>query len=290
MNLAAAKLGVGVPDGPCSGVVRSVFANAAILSLAGTLATVVPSAAGGLPSGVTLGDAPGLDFRRLLAEGEAVATRGGVLRFTGGASVDLRPARPWRSRLNELVLDGNDPATARAWKTATEILYADRRWRAVASLGREAIDGLCMAACRCDLISAQSAMSALVGLGAGSTPAGDDFLVGFFAALHASVRSERARREFAAAAGQALRAMTARTSEVSRVYLDAIAEGEAPERLTTVAASIAGGATPTVVAHAARAAIAVGHTSGAAGMYGLLLGLGRMASGELQASGRDRTP
>ena len=277
MNLAAAKLGVGAPDGPCSGVVRSVFANAAVLSLGVGLTAVVPAAAGGLPRGVTLDETPGLDFRRLFREGESVAARGGVLRFSGGASVDLRAARPWRSRLAELSLDAGDSATARAWKTAAEILTADRRWRAIASLGRAPIRMLCAAARRRDAASAALAISALVGLGEGSTPAGDDLLVGFFAALCASRGRDGAGGPFAAAAGRALRAEAARTSEASRAYLDAIADGEASERLTAVAASVAGAAPPARVADAARAAIAVGHTSGAAGVYGLLLGFGRMA-------------
>jgi hypothetical protein len=281
MNFAAAKLGAGVPGGPRSGVVRSVFANAALLSLGGRLTSIVPLAAGGLPNGVTLDEAPRFDFRRLLCEGQVVAARGGVLRFSGGACVDLRPARPWRSRLSELTLNARDPGTTRAWRAAADILCADGRWRAIASLGRGAIAALCAAGRRCDLAAAESAISSLVGLGEGTTPAGDDVLVGFFAALHASWGAEGARGAFVAAAGRALRAAAARTSEVSRVYLDAIAEGEASERLTAVAASIADAAPAAGVADAARAAIAVGHTSGAAGVYGLILGLGRIGSGEI---------
>ena len=60
---------------------------------------------------------------------------------------------------------------------------------------------------------------------------------------------------------------------MSRVYIEAAAAGEVSERLAAVATCIAAGATPTAIAGAALAAIEIGHSSGADGMLGFLLGL-----------------
>jgi hypothetical protein len=53
------------------------------------------------------------------------------------------------------------------------------------------------------------------------------------------------------------------------------------ERLAAVAARIAAGAAPTALAEAAAAAVAVGHTSGADGALGLLLGLAAWGPGTI---------
>ena len=49
MRFAALKIGAGVPSEPFAGVVRSVFLNAAILSIADRPVTLAAAAIGGLP-------------------------------------------------------------------------------------------------------------------------------------------------------------------------------------------------------------------------------------------------
>ena len=61
-------------------------------------------------------------------------------------------------------------------------------------------------------------------------------------------------------------------STVSRAYLLSAIAGNASERLALLAALIARGATPPEVHAATRAALAVGATSGADGVIGLLAG------------------
>jgi Protein of unknown function (DUF2877) len=126
---------------------------------------------------------------------------------------------------------------------------------------------------RFDLQAGKRAVERLVGLGAGGTPAGDDLLVGCLAGLWSSIARDQRRADFAAALADILRGLGNRTNDVSRVYLEAAADGEVSERLADVAARIAAGEAPPIVAAAAAAAITVGHSSGADGILGLLLGL-----------------
>jgi hypothetical protein len=286
VELAAVKIGTGVPTQPFAGGVRSVFANAAILSVADRLLALVPDAIGGLPFAITVDVPPGFNFTNFLTAGAAAVSRGDMLRFAGSvASVDLRAARPWRSRLRSISLDFASPATTGAWRTVAAALRADGRSSAIALLAPAAISSLA-GATRCfDLESAGQAAAHLVGLGAGGTPAGDDLLVGYLAGVWSSIARDRRRADFAAGLGGIWRRLAKRTNDVSSAYLRAAAAGEVSERLTVVAAGIAEGAAPAAVAEAAIAALAIGHSSGADGTYGLLLGLAAWGPEPIFAAG-----
>lgn len=274
MRLVAVRIGADVPTEPFSGRVRSVFVNSAILKIANKLVTLAPAAAGGLPGAITVDVPRGFDFARFLPASGGAAARGGVLRFAGNdASLDLRGANPWRSRLNELALDFARPATASGWRTAAAALRADGRSNAIARLGHGAMAELSEATRRFELQAAGQAAERLVGLGAGGTPAGDDLLVGYLAGLWTSVGSDRPRAGFAAGLADLVRGLGERTNDLSRVYLEAAADGEVSERLADIGRSIAAGEAQTTVATTSAAGIAVGHSSGADGMLGLLLGL-----------------
>jgi hypothetical protein len=271
-RLAAAKIGPGVPEGDVHGRVHSVFTRAAALALdGGALVTVVGRRAGGLPFGVTL-EEDDIDFARSVREGMEAAARGGVLRIgTDGLAIDLRPAARWRSGLGDLRLDPAKAATARALDTARALLEKDGRHRDFAALGGAPIAGLMRAAERRDGGAAQDALARLVGLGAGGTPAGDDFIVGFLAALWAARGEDARSAAFLQALGGAVRALSGRTNDVSRAYLEAATEGEVSETLTRLVAAVAAG-DARLAADAAAAAIAVGHTSGADGVFGFVSG------------------
>ncbi|MGH6924362.1 MAG: DUF2877 domain-containing protein [Propylenella sp.] len=274
MQFAAQKIGWGVPA-VFEAAVHSLFRSAAILAVPGHgLVTLVPAKAGGLPGALTIGVPAGFDFAKAFDPEWRAAVRGGVLRFSGGvASVDLRTAVPWRSRLAALQLDLNKPAQRRAWERASRILSADRRSDAFVRIARRPLRALLDATSAFDAARAKRAMAELVGLGAGGTPAGDDFLVGFLVALRATAGwAEETRGDFLAALCRQTKALLSKTNDVSRVYLAAAAEGEVSERLTGLAAAIAAGSGASTVGDAAGAAIVVGHTSGADGTLGLLLG------------------
>jgi hypothetical protein len=115
---------------------------------------------------------------------------------------------------------------------------------------------------------------ALIGLGEGLTPAGDDFLVGFLAALWRCMISDSARYLFLHPFGSAVAAAAVRTNAISRSFLEAAAvSGEVSEPPAILAARILRGAVPEEVRDALRSVLAIGASSGAAGALGLLIGI-----------------
>jgi hypothetical protein len=116
-----------------------------------------------------------------------------------------------------------------------------------------------------DIAAGERAAADLIGLGEGKTPAGDDYLVGVYAALW-SCSSARA------------------FADLSALYLREAASGEVSERLADVAAGICAGGSDDVVANAVAKALSVGHSSGAAGIFGLLKGYADCAETPFQAN------
>jgi hypothetical protein len=275
MRLAALKTGFGVPDADFDGVVHSVFRNALILAVdGGGLVTLVPEEAGALPGGITLDVEAGIDFDRMIAAGARAAARAGILRVAdSGLTVDLRQAEAWRSRLDELTLDLACASSRKAWDAAATVLAADGRAERFLRIAAKPVFALVDAARGFRQGETHALMERLVGLGAGGTPAGDDFLVGFAAALHASAARDARRRGFGKTLFAHLGSLGDRTNAVSRVYLQAAAAGEVSEKLTNLAVRIARGDGTESAEAAAAAAVAVGHTSGADGTLGLLAGI-----------------
>jgi hypothetical protein len=287
VRLAALKIGFGVVEPPFHGEVHSVFARAIILKVAGGLVTLVPSTAGGLPGAIMIDTPVQLNFTDLVKAGDTVAARAGVLRFAGRAAfVDLRPASRWQSNLHETLFDFELPPTIAAWRTAATVLQSNGGSAAIAGLAPAAILSLCAATRQLDVEQATGAATRLIGLGAGGTPAGDDLLVGFLAALWPQTTGPGNLQNFRRALAAYLRAQAKRTNDVSRVYLEAATTGEVSERLGDVVTAIAAGADAEAVAAVAAAAVVVGHTSGADGMLGLLLGLAARGPSALLAESR----
>jgi Protein of unknown function (DUF2877) len=271
MHLAALAVGIGVPTGDFSGRIEEVNTRATLLEVGGGgWLTLAAPELGCLPRAITLDAPAGFSFRALLAPEAEVAARGGVLRVAGaGFAIDLRDIRQWRSGLEALRLDFGLASVARASHVAWSALNADGRSNGLRRKAGATLDGLAEATRRRRLPAAERAMCSLVGLGEGRTPAGDDYLVGYFAALWAC---SDASRRFAAALGTRLVALATRTEHVSRLYLEAAAAGEVSERIAAVAACIAAGSDDATIGRAVAAALVVGHSSGAAAMLGLLQG------------------
>jgi Protein of unknown function (DUF2877) len=274
MRLAALTSGIGIPAGAFEGSVAAVHPRACVLALQnGALVTLVLHSVGSLPCGITLDAPPTFHFADCVAVGAGIVARGGILRFAGSPlSVDVRDARPWRSRLTDHVIDLGKRSTREAWDVAKTALQEDGRSASLARLAGASIDMLAGASRAYDIAASREVFSRLVGLGKGATPDGDDYLVGHFTALWSCVGNDEGRAAFVARLGDRLKEFAARTHRISRVYLEAAAEGEVSERLTKLAAQVAAGATPRAVGAAAAAALAVGHSSGANGILGLLLG------------------
>src|SRR5262249_26989638 len=128
MQLAALTAGIGAGADAFSGVVHSVFARACnIVPASGMLLALSVREAGAVPHGFQLAPPAGFPFLDHVRRGQTAACRGGVLRIAGSAlSVDLRPARAWRSALSRLDLDLRRRDVASAWETAWSGLIGDR--------------------------------------------------------------------------------------------------------------------------------------------------------------------
>ena len=282
MRIAALAIGTGVPAHDFAGRVSEVHARAALIKLDdGWCMTLLGSELGRQPRGVSLDLAADISLRQLLSANTQIAKRGGVIRFAASPlAIDLRQAQRWSSGIASLQLDCRDPAVASAYRTASAVLQRDGRSQTLRDMAGARLDNLSKSIRDRDLGAAERAMAELVGLGEGKTPAGDDYLVGICAALW----SCSATKAFAAALGPKLVALTAGTSALSRLYLQEAARGEISERLCDVAAGICAGGSAEVIGNAVKRALSVGHSSGAAGIFGLLNGYAACAPSSFYAS------
>ena len=115
---------------------------------------------------------------------------------------------------------------------------------------------------------APAAASALIGLGPGLTPAGDDFAGGALIALQALGKRDIASR----VAEWALALAERRTNRISRAHLACAAQGEGHEALHALLAA----RDPGSVERALEALDCVGHSSGWDAAAGALAALGRI--------------
>jgi hypothetical protein len=276
MQYAALAIGSCVPAEDFIGRVAEVHARAALLSLTvESQVTLLAPELGHQPHGISLDVPADLMFRSVLILDASAAARTGMLRLAGGeVTIDLRGARRWRCGLKGLCVNFNQADVARAWRAACAAVDKDGRSNRFRRISATTLDALDHATRRLDRAAAEQAMCRLIGLGVGRTPEGDDYLVGYFAALWAS---SDASRRFAAALAPRLVALAVHTEHLSRLFLQAAAGGEVSERIAALAASIAAGGNESDIEHHTAATLAVGHTSGTAAILGLLRGCGACA-------------
>ena len=193
MRLAAIATAAGVPDGGFAGTVEHVYPRVCLLGLADqTLVTLATSAVGHLPRGITLDWSA--EFLSHVAPGSEFAARAGILRFSASTlSVDLRRSQRWQCDLTRLKLDINSVPVRQAWQAARDALRRDGRSSGLQRAAGSAIRDLAAATRGFAAGAAGEIVSALVGLGEGTTPAADDFLVGYVAGLLSSVGIIEAR-------------------------------------------------------------------------------------------------
>jgi len=272
MRVAALSIGYGTPVGDFDGRVEAAYPHACVLLLDDhRLLTLVTPTIGRLPRGVVVEAPPEFTFASSIAIGASAAARSGILRIRGAAlAVDLRSAPLWRSFLGVLKIDGTRETVARALETAGAALRQDGRSDLFVRLAGARLADLAAATRALDAAATEKAMSGLVGLGDGLTPAGDDYLIGYFAGLWVCAGADRSRTNFVVTLSGWLKRMALCTGKTSRVYLEAAADGEVSERLFDLAHSVAGGSDSAAVNRAAAAALALGHSSGACGVCGFL--------------------
>lgn len=282
MRIAALATGAGVPAHDFSGRLIEVHARAALVKLSdGWCITLLGRDLGRQPRGISLDLPEDISLRQLLCVNAELAKRGGVIRFAKSAlTIDLRRPRPWSAGIATLQFDCSKAAVARAYRTAASALERDGRSQELRNIAGAKLGSLNKAIRERDLVAAERALVDLIGLGEGKTPAGDDYLVGICAALWSCAAS----KAFAAALCPKLMVLAARSGDLSALYLQEAARGEISERLFDVAAGICAGGSDDVVGNAVTKALSVGHSSGAAGIFGLLNGYALSAQTPFQAS------
>jgi hypothetical protein len=297
MHLAALSAGGQAPRGHFNGAVHSVFRQACNIRLDdGRMLALLAPHLGNVPHGVRLDAPAGFVFSRHLPVSERIGCRADVLRIASGFSIDLGSARTWQGELSSARVDLAVPEIARAWRAAWRSL---RRGRASAEqtdamMLTRAVDRqgvrLARAARALQADEAANALDHLIGRGPGLTPSGDDLITGFLAGLFSTAADDRALRAFLEGFCPTVARAAASTTDISRAYLTQAADGWFAEPLVTLARQICSGADHGAIDSATIAVLRVGHTSGGASVFGLLLGLAAWGSSSELLAGSSGTP
>jgi hypothetical protein len=239
----------------------------------GEVLSLVTPAIGPGPFSIVVEAPPG-GFTRWVAGGSAIGIEPDLLRV-GGLRIDLNGAALWEASLPATPLPADPPASLRSLLDAEGeadspfLKGGDPRLREIVASALDAL-GAGLSARDGELIREASAR--LAGLGAGLTPAGDDFLMGVIYAVHARIAPPENRR----LAGAILAGAAGRTARLSSAWLGAAAEGEAGERWKTLLAALSDLAPSAQVDAAARRVIHRGHSSGTDSLAGFLWGAGQL--------------
>jgi len=290
--VAALSIGSRAPLRFVAGSVHSVYRQACNLELSdGALVTLLGREAGNLPHGIRCALPEPEDFQVWLRAGQAVAADGLLLRIPeAGMAIGLGGAARWQCGLDGCAIDPDAESSARILHAArlalrqhapqggfAPLLLRDEvpgSWLEQAMLRRLAttLPALSQAGSSLDCAAAAQALGQLAGLGPGLTPSGDDFIVGYLAALHARCSREPPLPSFVEGLVPALAQLAAAANVISRQFLLNALAGEFSELLAQVVSAIAACDGPLLQQSIARLA-RVGHSSGADSLVGLLFGL-----------------
>ncbi|HEU5297381.1 MAG TPA: DUF2877 domain-containing protein [Burkholderiaceae bacterium] len=271
MTLGVESIGHRVPRGDFAGRVHSAFAHACNIACGGSLLTVVARRGGNGPTSLLLGAGAPPDLRRWFDVGETLQCRRGAARG-GRVDIELARAEVWRPLPRRA--RGPAPLLRARLRRATAWLAQQRGTRSVIDGAAVHVTAALIAAC-CALDGPLAAQHAarLIGWGEGLTPAGDDYLVGLCAGLDAMLNDDPARATCRAAITEVLLGSLPRTTAISAHWLRLAAQGDYGERLLDARDALLSDAPRAEVDAALRAACAVGATSGADTLAGLLAAL-----------------
>jgi hypothetical protein len=285
--LLADSVGARVPSRALAQV-HSVFLRACnIETESGELVTLLAPGSGNLPRGIRCA-LPFAPLSPRLRQGQTVTLEGAALRVpAAGLVVDLSCAAVWNGTVAAVLAGvlGAEPQGALRELCETLREHAPDQGvapalfssgsphstleRALVARLAQTLPILARATETSDAGAVVSAMSALVGLGAGLTPAGDDFIVGYLAALWSRSHREPGIAALLRALAVPVGRLSLHTNAISRqMLLDAL-RGHFAERLTEVVRCVCGGGD---VAGASMRALQIGHSSGADVLCGLLFG------------------
>jgi hypothetical protein len=292
VHFRANSIGYAVPRTDFDAVVHSVFRFVVNLRLnkSDRLLTLLASGQADLPQGIRLDISEGFSFDGIQT-GALVHCRNGLLQFENPPlTVQLRGARRWKCDLSSLEVDPTKPAVSTAWSYVWDLLnqrqrllgaeiIADDLFRSprttssvVACKAGEALRDLVVATQDYELLDS-SALCALIGLGSGLTPGGDDLLVGYLAGLWCTIRGKSNRAQFIASLRKRIVHLSVRTNDISRTYLVHAAHGQVSSLLADLAGDIGRGENSGRLFDSAEAAMSLGHSSGMDAVTGLLVGM-----------------
>jgi hypothetical protein len=267
--------------------------------IGGAFMTIARASVGGLPAGIGVDDA----FAPRtwgVSPGAAVSVAGSIVRL-GDLSIDLHAARPWSPHLAPRPIPADLAERAAALRSAVEprgagrapLCAADRRRLTGPAIPLALVDDLVAARIRAfgtatrrgDTAAIRAAGRALVGLGVGLTPSGDDVLVGYSAgrvAIGGQMGTGLPTGRATDLAADWSAWADGRTTDVAVAFHRAAAEGDFSERLHIVLAAILEGPIAAIPAAAERAT-AWGATSGRDTLIGVLVAL-EAAAGQREAA------
>jgi len=270
--LSAERIGYLVPATDFDGDVHSVFARACNIACGDLLLTLVASGLGDGPTTLRLSRAAPADLRVLFRPGDRVRCRDG-LAHSRGVAWRQAGATVWRPvALRPVVAI---PQVAAHLRFAVAALARRRRTHSsvVDREGGATLAGLAQACRELDVEHAWPHVERLVGWGEGLTPAGDDVLVGWCAALHALAGDSRDRRHFLRDVSAAIVARTRRTTPIAAHYLRLAAQGHFNADVTRLRDALLCEHDPVCVQDALDGALGVGATSGADMVTGMIAGI-----------------
>jgi hypothetical protein len=267
---------------------HSVFARACnIETQTGELVTLLGAGLGNIPHGIRLAG-PVAPFESWVTPGQsAILENSTICVANARITVYLSGAVVWRGTVAAVSMESCSKALSTALHDLRAMLSNHAPgagfgpWcgsrvgarspidRAFANRVLHALPPLARATARRDAAGVAAAATQLVGLGPGLTPSGDDFLVGFLAALRSRASFDRGIGAMLRALEDFLPPLLVRTNAISRQMLGDAAQGFFAERLVEVTAVIAAGGE---VGEAAARALSCGHSSGADTLCGLLFG------------------
>ncbi len=212
------------------------------------------------------------DLRTLFRVGAAVSGGGDAWRV-GTVELDLRAATLWRPAACGAHLAA-ELLRARWSRAALHLAQHQQRSPSVLHGDAAPVVAALTHACRdFHLEAAASHAGRLVGWGEGLTPSGDDFLVGVLAALHALAQNDARRTGFCAALRARIASQVPRTTPIAAHCLRLAVGGHFSEPLLRLRDALLTQADEAQVDAALQRALAIGATSGADTVAGLLAGL-----------------
>jgi len=269
--LAVEAIGYLVPRSDFTGLVHSVFAQSCNWVCNDTLLTLCIHRAGDGPTSLRLRPGAADDLRLVFNVGEPVSARRNRVR-SGLAELGLSCVSVWQPAAPERLLCPEQVAANLHFAGVPLAQHRRAQSSIVDGAGAPVVAALQKACQALVLEAAEQQIDRLVGWGEGLTPAGDDFLVGLMAGLDARVPSHAARR-FRAGIAAACLARLERTTAISAHYLRLAAGSHYGEPLIALRNALIGDDRSSAVEATLRRALAVGATSGADAVSGLLAGL-----------------